>query len=137
MKNTLISRKAKRRVSESQMQSACVYWFRLQYRKLAKLLIAVPNGAVLKGDAKERGQQMNRLKKEGLVVGAADLILLVPSGDCGFLCLEAKTETGKQTDNQKAFEKAVIETGVGGYAIFRSLEEFQNIIKTYLETGEY
>lgn len=41
-------------------------------------LIAIPNGAVLAGDARRRAMQMHRLKAEGLRAGVPDLFLAKP-----------------------------------------------------------
>jgi len=121
---------------ESKMQQSCVAWFRMQHRKHTMLLFAVPNGSKLSGSQKQRAITGKRLKSEGVVAGVADLILMIPSGDYSGLCLEAKTATGRQSDSQKDFEKAVLSVGYG-YALFRSLKGFQEIIKSYLENGVY
>lgn len=121
---------------ESQIQSGCVRWFRIQYPKFQMLLFAIPNGAVLKGDKKRRGMQMNRLKAEGLVPGSADLFLSIPSGDLSGLYIEMKTPKGRQSENQKRFEEAVLGAGYG-YALPRSLDEFMKVVKNYLEYGNY
>lgn len=80
--------------------------------------------------------QWNKLVKEGAVKGAADLFLAVPSGDLAGLFIEMKTERGRQSPEQEAFEARVLKEGYG-YAMPRSEEEFQRVIKLYLETGTY
>jgi hypothetical protein len=119
---------------ESKMQQSCVLWFRIQYRKL--MLFAIPNGAKLSGNQEQRAISGRRLKLEGVVPGVADLFLMVPSGDYCGLFLEAKTETGRQQDSQKEFEAAALSAGYG-YAVFRSLGEFQYIVRSYLNDGIY
>lgn len=126
----------KRSNEESRIQKACVQWFRLQHSRKKKLLFAIPNGAALKGDAKQRAIQMNRLKAEGLVPGAADLFLSIPSGDLAGLYIETKTEKGDQSELQKDFEIEVVAVGYG-YVLARSLDQFINIITNYLEHGNY
>lgn len=126
----------KHKTDESILQCQCVAWFRWQYPKLDKLLIAIPNGAMLHGTEKQRAIQANRLQSEGAVWGAADLFLSIPSGDLSGFWIEMKTPKGRQSDRQKAFEIAVTEKGYG-YAMPRSFEEFQVIVKSYLETGKY
>ena len=128
--------KRRRKSLESQVQSGCVKWFRLQYPKFKMLLFAIPNGAVLKGDYVQRAKQMNRLKSEGLVPGSADLFLSIPSGDYSGLYIEMKTPKGRQSENQKKFEESVLSVGYG-YALPRSLDEFMKIVKSYLDNGEY
>ena len=71
------------------------------------------------------------MKGEGMRSGVADLILLVPKGLIHGLCIEMKTEKGKQSDEQKEFEKQVIAQGYS-YEVCRSLEEFMKVINKYL-----
>jgi hypothetical protein len=96
------------------------------------------NGAVLAGNKLQRIKQWNKLKAEGATKGVADLILLVSSGDYRGLCIEMKTTAkhSKQSEEQKAFEEAVIAQGYG-YAIPKTFEEFRSVIMNYLEKGEY
>lgn len=126
----------KRSNEESNTQKSCVTWFRLQYPKKRKLLIAIPNGAVLRGDAKQRAIQMNRMKAEGLVPGAADLFLSIPSGDLAGLYIEMKTKKSAQSKEQKIFEVEAVQAGYG-YVLARSLDQFMSIVKRYLEHGDY
>lgn len=63
--------------------------------------------------------------------GVADILLLRDNGTYGYLCIELKTSTGRQSEPQKEFEKAVGENG-GKYVIVRSLDEFMTIIGEYL-----
>lgn len=124
----------KRKSEESTLQTQCVTWFRLQYPKL--MMVAFPNGAKLFGDSEQRAKQWNRLKSEGAVPGASDLVLFYKSGEHGALFIEMKTKTGRQSDTQKEFEQKVIEFGYA-YCMPRSFTEFQNIINSYVKTGEF
>lgn len=110
---------------ESRIQQACIRWFRLQYPEHRLRLFAVPNGG--KRDAVTGAI----LKAEGAVAGVADIIFLMPKGKYHGLCIEMKTEKGRQQDAQKAFEKAVTETGYL-YTVCRSLQNFIELIKWYL-----
>lgn len=113
------------RHEESNLQQACVRWFRMQYPKLAPLLFAVPNGGA-------RDVRTGRiLKAEGVVAGVADLLLLVPSKEYHGLCVEMKTGTGKQSESQKAWGQAVRAQGYG-YVVCRSVECFVGLMKGYL-----
>ncbi len=124
------------RHEEAKLQASCVRWFRMQYPKYRKLLFSSLNGVVLKGTPEQRARTWNRLKEEGAVTGVADLFLSVPSGDLAGLYIETKTPRGKQSQAQKEFEAAVLEAGYG-YAMPRDFEEFSNIVKNYLKSGEY
>lgn len=112
---------------ESNIQIACVKWFRLRYPHLARLLFAVPNGGA-------RNRVTGAIMKaEGVVAGVSDLILLYPSGDYHGLCIEMKTRTGQQSQSQKTWEAEVICHDYR-YAVVRSFEEFQKVINEYLES---
>lgn len=120
---------------EHNLQVACVRWFRLQYPDLAPLLFAVPNGG-----ARSKATA-GKLKAEGVVPGVADLILLVPQwfttwrGQQGCLyaglCIEMKTEKGRQSPEQGLWQLKVEQHGYK-YAVVRSLDEFMNTINQYL-----
>lgn len=120
------------KIAEHDLQAQCVKWFRMQYPNMGKLLLSIPNGAQLAKGA--RGWK--RLEREGAVAGAPDLILLVPSGDYGFLCIEMKTQKGRQRQSQKSFENEIVQHG-GAYCIPRSLAQFIELVRSYLERGEF
>lgn len=130
--------KRKNRHRESDLQKACVKWFRVKYPKWRKLLFAIPNGAVFAGTDWQRKVQGKRLKDEGAVPGAADLFLAIPSGEYPGLFIEMKIPTSKsnQSPEQEEFEKSVVGMGYG-YAIPRTSLQFENIVTSYLEKGEF
>lgn len=74
------------------------------------------------------------MKGEGATAGVADLILLVPRGEFSSLCLEMKTERGRQSDSQKAWQEAAESIG-NCYMVIRSLDEFMDTVKLYLSQG--
>lgn len=116
------------RHDESNLQIACVRWFRLQFPSIAPLLFSVPNGG--RRDAVTGAI----LKAEGAVAGVSDLLLLLPSGHYHGLCIEMKTEKGKQSDAQKEWQKAVEAVGYK-YAVVRSFEQFADLIDDYIIDG--
>lgn len=65
---------------------------------------------------------MNRAM--GVIAGVADMCFLV---ECGVIWIEWKTETGKQSPDQKQFEALVRSLG-HQYYIVRNEIEFLNII---------
>ncbi len=113
------------RHQESIIQQNCVKWFRLQYPKLARLLFAVPNGGA------RRPIEGKIMKAEGTLAGVSDLILLYPSKGFHALCIEMKTEKGRQQPSQKLFQRAVEEMSYK-YVICRSFEGFMDEIGGYL-----
>jgi len=110
---------------ESDLQSACVRWFKLQYPKLAPLLFAVPNGHY------RNKLTAIRLKREGVTAGAPDLLLLIPRNGHASLCIEMKAGKGRQTEHQREFQTAAEAAG-NKYVVCRSFEEFHAVIKEYL-----
>lgn len=111
---------------ESKLQQSCVRWFDYQHSRYRLNLFAIPNGG-------RRGKiEAGILKGEGVRAGVADLFLAVPNGEYHGLFIEMKTESGRQTDTQKEFEKAVIAQGYC-YTICRNFESFVNVVSDYLE----
>lgn len=115
--------------NEHSIQCACVQWFRLQCPELAERLFAVPNGG--RRDALTGA----RLKAEGVIAGVADLILLVPSGHYGALLIEMKTGKGRQSQAQKAWQKAVTAKDEYKYVVCHGFDDFRRAIKEYLIYG--
>lgn len=115
--------------AESQLQQSCVRAFRYQFPKYEKLLIAIPNG----GARSQRTGAM--LKAEGVMAGAPDLFLFVPTNKYHGLAIEMKTTTGRQSNNQKEWQCFAEAQGYK-YVLCRSFEQFQNEIKNYLQGKE-
>ena len=111
--------------AEHDLQKACVQWFRMQHK--AAYIFSVPNGG--KRDLKEAV----RLKSEGVVSGVADLFVMSPfSSDAKGMFIEMKTEKGKQSPTQKAFELDCRERGYN-YAVCHSLNEFMKVTIEFLQ----
>ena len=110
---------------EHNLQCACVKWFAYQHPELQGLLFAVPNGSY------RNKATAGKLKAEGVVPGVADLILLVPRNQYHGLCIEMKTEKGRQSPEQKAWQEKADANGYR-YIIIRSLELFINSVENYL-----
>ena len=112
---------------EHRIQVSCVRWFRMKYPHLSPRLFAVPNGG------RRDGITGARLKEEGVLAGVADLILLVPNADYHALLIEMKTPKGRQSDSQRAWQRAVAGNDDYLYVVVRSLEEFIKVIEEYLQ----
>jgi len=110
---------------ESVIQQNCVRWFRLQYPQLALLCFAVPNGGA------RRRVEGAIMKAEGVTRGVADLLLLYPAKHYHGLCVEMKTEKGRQQPSQKIWQERAEWAGYK-YVICRSVEDFINEINAYL-----
>ena len=109
---------------EDHIQEVCVNWFRLRYREPKYLIYAIPNG----GNRNLR--EAARLKKTGVRNGVADLQVLAKNKT---FYIEMKTETGKQSPEQKEFEKIVVDLGFN-YYLCRSFDDFSKVCR--LELGE-
>jgi len=92
---------------------------------MAKLLIAVPNGG-----SRDAREAVN-LKIQGVVAGVSDLLLLTPRNGFGCLCIEMKTETGKQSELQVQWQKEAENLG-NKYVLCRTFEQFRSEILNYL-----
>lgn len=114
---------------ESALQSECVKWFRLQYPGFAGVFFSVPNGGM-----RNRGTAI-RMKREGLLPGVSDLILLVPRGEYHGLCIEMKHGKGRQTKHQKTFQESVEEQGYK-YVVTTGFLDFAGAIQLYLSYQE-
>ena len=116
------------RYKEEQTQVACVRWFGLQYPEYALLLHHSPNGGY------RTAYEGKAFKRMGTRAGFPDLILLLPRGKHPFLCIEFKTDKGRQTESQKAYQQAVESVGAV-YAVCRSFDEFKTTIERYINFG--
>ena len=131
---------------ESIVQQGAVKWFNLQYPQYRGLLVHIPNEGrrtikVINGRPVCIGGA--RLKAEGMVKGAADLVLFVPNKYFHGLCLETKVElfdysTGKekktktyQSPEQKEWQ-ALVESQGYRYEVYRNIDEFRKIVLEYM-----
>lgn len=110
---------------ESQIQQSCFKWFRLQFPDLAMLMFAVPNGG------SRRRIEAAIMKSEGVTAGVADVLFLYPNAEYHGLCIEFKTDKGRQQPSQKRFQQVVEAQGYK-YVIIRRLEEFIEEVKKYI-----
>lgn len=112
---------------EHKLQCACVRWFAYQHPELKGTLFAVPNGG------QRNAITAAKLKAEGVVAGVADLLLLIPNRHFHGLCIEMKTERGRQSDRQREWQALITQKGYQ-YQVVRNFEEFTNLIEDYLQT---
>jgi glycerophosphoryl diester phosphodiesterase len=110
---------------ESELQQACVKWFRLQYPQYAKLLFAIPNGG------KRNAFEAARLKAEGVVAGVPDLMLAVVTAYQIGIFIEMKSPGEKPTAKQLEIQYLLMYQGYQ-VAICRSFDEFKETIENYL-----
>ena len=135
---------------ESIVQQGAVKWFNLQYPQYRGLIVHIPNEGrrtikVINGRPVCVGGA--KLKAEGLVKGAADLVLFVPNKFFHGLCLETKVElfdysSGKekktktyQSPEQKEWQ-ALVESQGYRYEVYRNIDEFRKIVLGYLDSEQ-
>ena len=71
------------------------------------------------------------MKRQGVKRGVADVILQIPKKGYASLCLEFKTSTGKQSAEQKEYQRQVEMAG-SKYVIVRSVEQAIPVSYTHL-----
>lgn len=135
---------------ESIVQQGAVKWFNLQYPQYRGLLVHIPNEGrrtikVINGRPVCTGGA--KLKAEGMVKGAADLVLFIPNKFFHGLCLETKVElfdysTGKekktktyQSPEQKEWQ-ALVESQGYRYEVYRNIDEFRKIVLEYMDSEQ-
>lgn len=112
---------------ESDMQSEFFNKVFTVFPKLPrKLLFAIPNGG-----SRNKIEAAN-MKRQGVTAGVADVILLVPKKGFASLCIEFKTKTGRQSDEQKEFQFQAEKCG-SKYVVVRSVEQALREVKEYIE----
>lgn len=86
---------------------------------------SVPNGIHFNRDKLKAIKYARKLKSEGFRSGASDLVVLTKEKP---YFIEVKTEKGKQSENQKAFQKDIENLGYI-YLLWRSIDSAENWIK--------
>lgn len=110
-----------RRNEEAEIQAAIIQHLRL----LAPpdvIFFAIPNG---EHRSKRTGA---RLKAQGVLPGAPDLMFMLPDGSAA--CLEIKTKTGRQSPEQRAFEARCLNIGVP-YQVVHSLDAALAVLRAW------
>lgn len=121
-------RRRSHKSNEGKIQAECFAWFWNSYPRYRKLLFHVPN----ENDRADSNIIQGAVRKSlGVVSGVSDLILMVPRGGHGALCIEMKDEHGAQRQSQKEWQQAVEAQGYR-YEVCRSLDQFKGIILDYL-----
>jgi hypothetical protein len=104
---------------ESNLQIACVRWFRLVYPEPRYLICTFPNGG------SRNIVTASILKAEGSRAGMPDLVIFAPN-KCFFV--EMKAKAGRMSENQKEIEKILTQMGFR-YYLCRNFDEFKNVVE--------
>ena len=128
---------------ESRLQQQFVYWFRTQYPEYAMLMTHPINEGSGHSEIDRKRQAIH--KAEGTVAGVTDLLLFLPAeyrkpfGHDGMelvfhyhgLGIEWKTPTGRQSQEQKDFQK-MFEAAGYKYVVVRTLDEGREVVNDYI-----
>lgn len=119
-------KKRKHTQPEAKIQASCVEWLWNTHPETRGNFIHIPNEG-------NRNSKMDGAMRKalGLVAGAPDTFLFMPRHGKHGLAVEFKTESGIQSDAQKAFQARLEQNGYR-YEICRSLGQFKEIINSYL-----
>jgi hypothetical protein len=120
----------KRGSPEGRIQSSCVAWFWNTYPQYRELYFCVPNENAREDSNASTGAIRRSM---GVVKGVSDTILFLARGKYHALCVEFKTDVGRQSDAQRLWQSKVEAQGYR-YEVVRSLEEFKKLIVEYLNS---
>ena len=116
------------------LQRRCVEWFRDQFPMFVNQLIYVPNehahGRIMQAQNPNRRRDWVNPLDMGLTRGASDLLLLVPRGAFGGLCIEMKTATGVVSDAQIDWGVSMLEAGYM-YQVVRDEVRFHELVRAW------
>lgn len=104
---------------ESNLQIACVKWFRMVYKEPEYLICTFPNGG------SRNIVTASILKAEGSRAGMPDLVIFTEN-KCFFV--EMKSKAGRQSEHQKEVETILRRKGFM-YYICRTFDEFKLTIE--------
>lgn len=114
--------------NEGKIQADCYQYFWNNYPQYRGLYFAVPN----ENNRRDSNAITGAIRRSmGVYHGVSDTLFLVPRGVYHGLCVEYKDEKGQQSEHQKAWQKLVEAQGYK-YTLCRSLAQFKEIIKEYL-----
>lgn len=122
---------AKRRHEEDALQIACIRFFNIQWPRWARLCHHSPNEGLLPKGREDGAKR----KKMGVRAGFPDIIILLPSGEYHYLAVELKTLKGVQSSTQRMMQTDIEQAG-GCYKIVRSLDEFMEVTRDYMDGYE-
>ncbi len=111
-------------MKESAVQTAVIAYLKAR----GFMAAAVPNGAVLAGDAKQRAMQMAAMKRTGLVKGFPDLVVIGSLGRAAFI--EVKAEGGKLSPEQERIGQWLVGSN-HKYAVVRSVEDAECALREW------
>lgn len=76
-----------------------------------------------------------KLKRQGLLAGVSDIIILTPNKDYHGLVIELKVKTGRVSDSQKNFLQQCLRNGFYACVVY-SLDALKEVLTDYLENKD-
>lgn len=114
---------------EGRIQAECFVYFHNTYPEYRGLYFCVPNENS-RADSNSATGAIRRAM--GVTAGVSDSLMLIPRGRYHGLCIEYKREDGYQSQAQKDWQSKV-ETQGFRYEVVRSLKQFKDLVREYLE----
>lgn len=112
---------------EDSIQSACVFWFGMQFPRYRRLIHHSPNE-----DAYKHAQRANAM---GMQKGFPDIFIAVPRGAYHGLFVEMKTPKGKVSPEQKEMLSLLASQGYLA-VIARGTASFIKVVNEYMNLQE-
>lgn len=134
MKEYKAHRKTKNVLTEHQEQALFMSWLELQHPDLHDKTFAIPNGAWLAGNAKQRAQMVAKYKREGLKKGVPDIQCIVRKNGYSGLVIEFKSDYNRPKSEQIEWLNRYKNEG-WFVAVCWSFEDGQQAVKDYI-SGE-
>lgn len=130
------SAKPKRRKHEqpeAKIQSESFCWLWNAHPEFRGLCFCCSNENERSGELNHKQQLISGAmrRSKGVVAGVSDLLFLLPRGKYHGLALECKSMIGIQSDKQIEWQEKIEAQGYC-YKLFRSVENFKEIINWYL-----
>lgn len=120
----------KKSAPEGRIQAECVAWFHNTYPQYRGLYFAVQN----ENSRADSNASTGAIRKAmGVVKGVSDTLMFVPRSKWHGLCVEFKSNIGRQSLAQIEWQQKVEAQGFR-YEVVRSLEEFKKLIVEYLNS---
>lgn len=117
------------RKKESELQTACVNWFRFSFPQFKMLLFAIPNGG------HRNILTAMRMKREGVISGVPDLFLSIGRNGFNGFYIEMKQGKGTLTENQEIFFQQAKKHNYK-CEVITSLDQFIREITFYINSNK-
>lgn len=126
----------KLKLNEDQIQHSFINLLKVKNSGLYPFVFHIPNGGFRPYSFSSSGKlycsEGVKMKRLGVKPGVADIFVMMPTVEYHGLWLEFKSENGKQTAEQKDFERLATSAGYC-YRVVRSVYEAIDSLNKYFE----